>query len=54
MPHGHYTDQGSKGHGQYNVQGVYCDLSTASEVFLIFTTKINAQLRPLYCTIVND
>ena len=28
------------GCGQYDGQGVYCGLSTASEVFLIFTTKI--------------
>ena len=28
------------GIGQYNGQGVYCDLSTASEVFLIFTTHL--------------
>ena len=26
------------GRGRYNGQGLYCDLSTASEVFLIFTT----------------
>ena len=25
---------------QYNGQGVYCGLSTASEVFLIFTTQL--------------
>ena len=28
------------GLGQYDGQGVYCDLSTASEVFLIFTTQL--------------
>ena len=28
------------GLGQYNGQGVYCGLSTASEVFLIFTTQL--------------
>ena len=28
------------GHGQYNGQGVYCGLSTASEVFPIFTTQL--------------
>ena len=28
------------GHGQYNGQRVYCGLSTASEVFLIFTTQL--------------
>ena len=27
-------------HGQYNGQGAYCGLSTASEVFLIFTTQL--------------
>ena len=26
---------------QYNSQGAYCGLSTASEVFLIFTTHLN-------------
>ena len=26
--------------GQYNSLGVYCGLSTASEVFLIFTTQL--------------
>ena len=26
--------------GQYNGQGVYCGLSTASEVFLTFTTQL--------------
>ena len=35
-------------------RGEYCDLSTASEVFLIFTTQINAQFRHLKCTIVKD
>ena len=33
-------DQGPPGHGQYNGHGVYCGLSTASEVFLIFTTEL--------------
>ena len=28
------------GRGPYNDQGVYCGLSTASEVFLIFTTQL--------------
>ena len=32
---GYYTDQ-----GQYDGQGVYHGLSTASYVFLIFTTKL--------------
>ena len=39
-PLGYYTDQGSLSHGQYNGQGVYCGLSTASEVFLFFTTLL--------------
>ena len=30
----------TKGHGQYDDQGLYCGLSTASEVFLIFTTQL--------------
>ena len=30
----------TKARGQYNSQGVYCGLSTASEVFLIFTTQL--------------
>ena len=28
------------GHGQYNGQVVYCGMSTASEVFLFFTTQL--------------
>ena len=28
------------GLGQYNCKGVYCGLSTASDVFLIFTTQL--------------
>ena len=36
----YYTDCGPIGFGQYNGQGVYCGLSTASEVFLIFTTQL--------------
>ena len=35
-----YTDIGIMGHGQHNSQGVYCGLSTASEMFLIFTTQV--------------
>ena len=35
-----HTDQSPKGRSQYNGQGEYWDSSTASEVFLIFTTKI--------------
>ena len=27
-------------YGHYNVQGMYCGMSTASEVFLIFTIPI--------------
>ena len=34
------ADQGTQGRGQCNGPGVYCDLSTASEVFLIFTTQL--------------
>ena len=30
-----------QGRGQYDGHGEYCDLSTVSEVFLIFTTQIN-------------
>ena len=37
---GYQTDRGPTGLGQYDGQGVYCGLSTASEVFLIFTTQI--------------
>ena len=36
----YYTDCGPMGRGQYNGQGVYCGLSIASEVFLIFTTQL--------------
>ena len=36
LPQGHHTDQGPQGRGQYYGQGVYCGLSTASEVFIIF------------------
>ena len=32
--------QGPEGHSQYDGQGVYCGLSTAFEVFLIFTTQL--------------
>ena len=39
---------------QYECQGAYCGLSTASEVFLIFNTQISAQLRHLNCTTVNN
>ena len=37
---GYQTDRGPTCLGQYDGQGVYCGLSTASEVFLIFTTQI--------------
>ena len=36
---GGYTGQGPEGRGQYDGLEEYCDLSTASEVFLIFTTQ---------------
>ena len=39
-PLGFYTDQSPEGRGQYDSLGVYCGQSTASEVFLIFTTKL--------------
>ena len=39
-PLGHHTDQGHTGYGQYDGQGMYFGPSTASEVFLIFTTQI--------------
>ena len=45
MPLGHHTDSGPLGLGQYNGIGAYIGLSPASEVFLTFTTQINAQLR---------
>ena len=40
LPLSIYTDQGPKGRGQCNSQGVYCGLITASETFLIFTTQL--------------
>ena len=39
-PLDYYTDHGPLGRGQYNGQGVYCGLSTASGVFPIFTTQL--------------
>ena len=39
-PLGCYTDQGPLGCCLYNGQGVYCGLSTASVVFLVFTTQL--------------
>ena len=42
---GCYTDQGPQGRSQYYGQGVYCGLNTASEVFLIFTTRLYQLLR---------
>ena len=39
-PLDYYTDRSPMGHGQYNGKGVYCGLSTVSEVFLIFTTQL--------------
>ena len=37
---GCYTDQGPRGNGQYNGQGMYCGLNTASVAFLIFTIQL--------------
>ena len=39
-PLGLHTDQGPQGRSQYDDQGVYCGPSTASELFLIFTTQL--------------
>ena len=39
-PLGYYTNQDPSGRGQYDDEGVYWGLSTASEVFLIFTTQL--------------
>ena len=39
-PLGCCTDQGPQGWSQYDDLGMYCGLSTASEVFLIFTTQL--------------
>ena len=39
-PLGDPTDQGRQVHGQYDCQGEYYALNTASEVFLIFTTQL--------------
>ena len=36
----YYIDQGPKNPGQCDGQAVYCGLSTASEVFLIFTIQL--------------
>ena len=33
---------------QYNSQGVYCGLSTASEVFLVFTTQLYQYLSAFF------
>ena len=35
------------GTGQYDGLGAYCGLSTASEVFLIVTTKIKCTIKAL-------
>ena len=51
-PLGCYTDQGPRGCSQYDGQGLYCGLSTASEVFLIFTTQMILISMNLKCTIV--
>ena len=40
-PHGHYTDCGPMGLGQYNCLGEYCDPHTASSVFLILLLWCN-------------
>ena len=39
-PLGYHIDQGPWGRRQYDDQGEYCDLSTASEVFFIFTNHL--------------
>ena len=39
---------------KYDGQGVYCGLSTASEVFLIFTTQIYSLFMHLKCPIVKE
>ena len=36
----HFGSSGLWDHGQHDGQGKYCDLSTASKVFLIFTTQL--------------
>ena len=43
---GHHTDQGQLDRSQYDGLRECCDLSTGSEVFLIFTT-------PLYSCLFN-
>ena len=55
MPQGHYTDQCALDHGHCNGgQGLHCGVSTAHEVFLIFTTDyttFNALVLQFYaCT----
>ena len=47
-PLGYYTDQGPQGCSHYDGQGVYCGLSTASEVFLIFTTQLYTYFNPFF------
>ena len=47
-PLGCYTDQGQQGRVQYDGQGVYCGASTASEVFLIFTTQLYQYLSVIF------
>ena len=37
---GYHTDQDLKGRSQYDGYGAYCGLSTAFQVFLIFTPQI--------------
>ena len=43
-PLGYYTDKDPYGRGQFIGQWVYCSLSTAPEVFLIFTTQLYSYL----------
>ena len=51
---GHFPDQGTKGHSQYNSQGMDCGPSTASEVLLIFTTQIGLLCANIKCTIIQE
>ena len=41
---GYYTYQGPWSRSQYDGQRTYCDPSTSSEVFLIFTTQLYSYL----------
>ena len=42
------------GIGQYHGQGVYCGLSTASKMFLIFTTQVYKHFRVFLFLLVSD